>query len=157
MRIKSEENALRLNGVIRNLSGVKSREAGLAGTIDRDIYRSVLRYMSSSVIPQYVSVSFHTGFRVLRTILVFSLLAWKIKSREELSCHIRTALQKVTLNVCQSAAPQVRHCSAGTIINPTLNAENKRVKGNRGIKPWVTIKPDLAGSRQQVQFDVGVG
>lgn len=45
--------------------------------------------MSSSVIPQYVSVSFHTGFRVFRTILVFNLLACKIKSREEHSCHIR--------------------------------------------------------------------
>lgn len=82
--------------------------------------------MSSSVIPQYVSVSFHTGFRVLRTILVFSLLACKIKSREEPSCHIRKALQSS------------RH-------------------KNRGIKPWVTTKQDLAGSRQQVQFDVRIG
>lgn len=112
--------------------------------------------MSSSVIPQYVSVSFHTGFRVLRTVLVFNLLACKIKSREEQSCHIRKALQKVMLNVRESTALQVRN-SIGKIIKPTLNTQNKRLKENRGIKPWVTIKQDLAGSRQQVQFDVRIG
>lgn len=112
--------------------------------------------MSSSVIPQYVSVSFHTGFRVLRTVLVFNLLACEIKGREEQSCHVRKALQKVTLNVCKFTALQVRNAST-TIINPTSNAQKKRQKENRGIQPWVTIKPDLAGSWQQVQFDVRIG
>lgn len=40
------------------------------------IYRSVLRCMSSSVIPWYTRVSFHTGFRVPFRVLVRSLLDW---------------------------------------------------------------------------------
>lgn len=57
--------------------------------------------MSSSVIPQYVSVSFHTGFRVFRTILVFNLLA--CKSREEQSCHIgRSGWMCADLLLCRS-------------------------------------------------------
>lgn len=37
---------------------------------------STLCVMSSSVIPLYVSSSFHTGFNVFLWVLVFSLLAW---------------------------------------------------------------------------------
>lgn len=83
--------------------------------------------MSSSVIPQYVSVSFHTGFRVLRTVLVFNLLACKIKSRGEQRGHIRKVLQEVTPNVCKFTALQGIN-SAGTIVNPTLKAKNNRLK-----------------------------
>ena len=55
--------------------------------------------MSSSVIPQYVSVSFHTGFSVLRTVLVFNLFACASKQRRE-------GNKKLFLRTANSKQPQ---------------------------------------------------
>ena len=56
------------------ISPMKSQPKRSSSSTDT---RSVFLRMSSSVMPQYVSVSFHTGFSVLGIVLVRSLNDWR--------------------------------------------------------------------------------
>lgn len=77
------------------------------GPQDGNTHRSVLRYMSSSVMPQYVSVSFHTGFKVFRTVLVFSLLACGIPKESHRLTFCQRGLANQRKDTCNSWAPVV--------------------------------------------------
>lgn len=106
-----------------------------------NIYRSVLRYMSSSVIPQQVSVSFHTGLSVLRTVLVFSLLACKSQQRGRGNKNVTQRKNK-----CFTPANLKLHLSVICFFFPfSFFTQNVLI-----------IKADLASSWKKMQLDIRI-
>lgn len=89
---------------------------------------STLCVMSSSVIPLYVSSSFHTGFSVFLWVLVFSLLAWGMGTKG----------------------------SDAWTLGPWGPKGRRSALGGTHKSSQCWKETYLAGSRQEVQFDIGV-